>query len=464
LTGVDLTTTLTTSIEEHTITDALGDQLFVVLYADRPLTPPSRHSLIGIDEVVFRRGAEIHVVRDGRRLELQLPDPRVSGEHARMSRGFATWYIEDLGSKNGTFVGPERTSGRVAVHDGAAFSVGHTFLLLRTGRSFTGPADLVAHRGALPEGLETLSCDLAARIHALARVVQTDTAVLVLGESGTGKERIAHAVHALAGRKGELVPLNCGGVPASLMPSELFGHKRGAFSGAEADRTGVVVAANHGTLFLDEIGDLPLEVQPALLRVLQEREVTPIGATRPIPVDLRIVCATHRVLATDVELGKFRRDLYARIAGYTLLLPPLRDRREDLGLIVGELLRRHAPDRRDVSLARTSALSLFTHSWPQNVRELENALKVALAVAGEGPVRLELAPPPVTGERPLEPTPSAGSPPATTRADRRSIELRRLLEEHGGNVAAVARAMGKQRTQIHRWLKDYGIDPEAFRK
>jgi transcriptional regulator of acetoin/glycerol metabolism len=463
LNGVDLTTTLTTSIEEHPSGDALGDQLFVVLYADRPLTAPSRHSLIGIDEVVFRRGVEINVTRDGRKLEIQVPDPRVSGEHARMSRGFANWYIEDLGSKNGTFVGAERTTGRAPVHDGGVFSVGHTFLMVRNARPLSGPADMVAHPGSLPCGLETLSSELATRIHALARVVQTDTAVLVLGESGTGKERVARAVHLLAGRRGELVPLNCGGVPASLMASELFGHKRGAFSGADTDRTGCVVAANNGTLFLDEIGDLPLEVQPALLRVLQEREVTPLGVSKPIPVDLRVVCATHRVLATDVELGKFRRDLYARIAGFTLVLPPLRDRREDLGLIVSELLRRHAPDRKDVAIARTSALAMFTHPWPQNIRELENALKVSLAVGAAGPVRLDLSAP-VSGERPAVTAPMPVQTPAGTRADRRSIELRRLLEEHGGNVAAVARAMGKQRTQIHRWLKDYGIDPEAFRK
>ena len=462
MSGSDLTTTLTTSVDDHPAGEALGDQLFVVLYADRPLSPPSRHSLLGIDEVVFRRGAEITVSRAGRRLDLQLPDARVSGEHARMSRGFSTWFLDDLGSKNGTFVGPERIAGRAQVGDGVVFSIGHTFLMLRLGAPLSGPADLVAHRGALPTGLETLSCRLSTRVAALARVVQTDTAVLVLGESGTGKERVARAVHELAGRTGELVAVNCGGVPATLMASELFGHKRGSFSGADADRTGVAVTAHGGTLFLDEIGDLPLEVQPALLRLLQEREVTPIGASRPVPVDLRVVCATHRALAAEVELGQFRRDLYARIAGFTLVLPALRERREDLGLIVAELLRRHAPERRDVALARTSAFALFTHPWPQNVRELENALKVALAIGGDGPLRLDLDPLAAAAPAPAAPAPVPVA--ATSRTEQRCAELRRLLEEHGGNVAAVARALGKQRTQVHRWLKDYGIDADAFRK
>jgi DNA-binding NtrC family response regulator len=246
------------------------------------------------------------------------------------------------------------------------------------------------------------------------------------------------------------------------MPSELFGHKRGSFSGAETDRTGAILSAHGGTLFLDEIGDLPLEVQPTLLRVLQEREVTPLGTSKPIPVDLRVVCATHRALAADVELNKFRRDLYARIAGFTLVLPALCHRREDLGLILAELLRRHAPDRDDVCLARSSAHTLFSHRWPQNIRELENALKVALAVGGDGPLRLELSEPP-SEPVPL-PAPSSPSEASGSRADRRSVELRRLLAEHAGNVAAVARALGKQRTLVHRWLKDYGIDPETFRK
>jgi transcriptional regulator with GAF, ATPase, and Fis domain len=283
----------------------------------------------------------------------------------------------------------------------------------------------------------------------------SDVTVLLHGETGTGKELVARALHALSGRDGPFVPVNCGALPDTLVESELFGYRRGAFSGALEDRPGLVRSAARGTLFLDEIGDLPLAPQASLLRVLQEHEVRPVGSTATVAVDARFVCATHRDLAAMVSEGSFRADLLARLSGFVVELPPLRQRREDLGVIVATLLARLAPSRRGIRFTAAAATAILGHGWTGNVRELEQSLARALALAGDSDridlEHLDLRAGPQRAEARHRPVPLSGAD------EKLREELLRSLEATGGNVSEVARQLGKDRKQIRRWIERFGI-------
>jgi transcriptional regulator with GAF, ATPase, and Fis domain len=252
--------------------------------------------------------------------------------------------------------------------------------------------------------------------------------------------------------------------------SELFGYRKGAFSGAEEDRMGLIRTADRGTLFLDEIGDLPLSAQAVLLRVLQQGEVLPVGANRPVKVDIRLLAATHRDLNALVEKSEFRADLLARISGFTVLLPPLRQRREDLGLLIGRLLTGEMPDRASqVKFSSDAARALLAYPWPLNIRELEKCLLTAVLLARTGPVELAHLPESVRelGAKKawqrlgLSEDRESGRLSEVDR--RRREEIRALLKQHAGNVTAVAQALGKARTQVQRWIKRYRIDVKDFR-
>jgi transcriptional regulator with GAF, ATPase, and Fis domain len=281
----------------------------------------------------------------------------------------------------------------------------------------------------------------------------------VEGETGTGKELVARAIHEMSGRSGPLVPVNCGALPATLVESELFGYRKGAFSGAVEDRSGIVRTAEHGTLLLDEIGDLPLAAQPALLRVLQEGEITPVGATRAVPVDVRVIAATHRNLSECIAKGSFRADLYARLAGAVVRVAALRDRLEDIGVIVASLLRKLAPERAEtVAFSSNAARAILGYDWPRNVRELEKCLETALHLAAGKQVRIEHLPDAVqhaglSARRSREGTVNVLSAEERRRRD----ELAQLLSQYDYNVSAVARHLGKARTQIQRWMARYRL-------
>jgi transcriptional regulator with PAS, ATPase and Fis domain len=291
-------------------------------------------------------------------------------------------------------------------------------------------------------------------------MARSPQSILVGGESGTGKELIARAVHTLSGRSGKFVAVNCGSLPETLAEAELFGYRRGAFSGAVAERTGYLRAADGGTVFLDEIADLRPPSQAALLRVLQERQVVPLGDERPVPLDVRFCAATHRSLPELVATERFRGDLHARLLGFELQLPPLRDRREDLGLLLRALLRRRG---QAATLTAAAARRLFAYPWPYNIRELEQALGAALALAGDQPIdRPHL--PAALAEQSAHTPASGNRRPLREDEVAQRAELVRLLSLHRGNVAAVGRAMGKGRQQIHRWLDRYELDLEAFRR
>ena len=287
----------------------------------------------------------------------------------------------------------------------------------------------------------------------LDRVIDSSLPVLIQGESGTGKELVARALHYQGPhRDGPMVTVNCGAVPETLLESELFGHVKGAFTGADRDRDGLVLKARGGTLFLDELGELPLAMQVKLLRVLQEREVRPLGASRSIPVDFRLVSATNRNLSKDVQLGRFREDLYYRVSVIELTLPPLRDRVDDIPDLARRLLERASErTKKPVPVLTTGALrKLMSFPWPGNVRQLENVLLRASILADEQHL----------GAQDIA-LPEVSAPAnAITREEYGRREMQQIadaLAEHRWNVALVARALGIPRPSLYRKLRRYGL-------
>jgi transcriptional regulator with PAS, ATPase and Fis domain len=324
-----------------------------------------------------------------------------------------------------------------------------------------------AARMAAARGRELLGGYQLARIaHELQRIAPNPLSVLLLGESGTGKEIVAREIHRASARPGGFFAVNCAAIPGNLLESELFGFKRGAFSGADRDKPGLIQMAERGTLLLDEIGDMPLTAQAKLLRVLQAREVFPLGATRPEPVDVRVICATHRDLRRMLEEQRFREDLFARLNEYQLRLPPLRDRKEDVYLLFKAFLERHGSSQHEPSFRFMTAL--LHYDWPYNVRELEACAKRCIALAQSPTLDVDLLPDAIREHMDdygswaagILTTGSPGTPaPRAPEAD----ELRAALARHDGNVAAVARELGKARMQVHRWLKRYEISLDEYR-
>jgi transcriptional regulator with AAA-type ATPase domain len=427
--------------------------LYRLLQCDLPLVGSARHILDGLDTVTIGRAAATEATRSGKTLALGVADKAMSSSHARLVRDGRQWSIEDAGSRNGVTVNGEREE-RALLVDGDVLELGETVWLYRVSPlDRDAPLDLDA--AALPEalpGLRTFSPELHEAYAAIARMIGSGVPILLQAESGTGKELCARAIHARSGRAGAFVAVNCGALPESLAASELFGHRKGAFSGATDDRAGLVRSADQGTLFLDEIADLPLPSQALLLRVLQEREVTALGATQPIAVDIQVIAASHRDLKALVRQELFRHDLYARLGGFSVRLAPLRERREDLGLLVAALLAR-APFGATTRLTLNAARTLVTHDWPLNVRELESCLTVASTLANGGTLHRRHLPESVRDE-------AQAAPDAD---DAKKAELVALLREHQGNITAIARATGWNRVQIHRWLKRWNLDPAPFR-
>ncbi|HEX4386234.1 MAG TPA: sigma 54-interacting transcriptional regulator [Myxococcales bacterium] len=422
-----------------------GACLTLAFQAEQPLLPARRHFLPESGRVFIGRdtGTEPYIT---------LADRFASAPHASLQRSYGRWLFQDEQSRNGCFVDGVEVS-RCELHDGAIIEIGRTFFVFRAQAAFDGAAP--------DDDFATLNASYAARLLELTRAAPSALPVVLRGESGTGKEVMARAIHRLSGRPGRFQAINCAALAASLAESELFGYCKGAFSGAQDDRPGLIRSAHKGTLFLDEIGDLPLPAQGLFLRVLQESEVTAVGTTKAVPVDFRLIAATHRDLEEMATAGTFRPDLLARIEGFTLRLPPLRDRREDLGSLVAVLLRRHAGAKAaNTRFSLAAARALMHHGWALNIRELEKALRLALTLGDATRIDLSHLPP-------LFSLPRAGEARVPTRVlpagDERREELVLLLRDHKGNVSEVARVLGRARMQIHRWMKRYGLKPDDYR-
>jgi transcriptional regulator with PAS, ATPase and Fis domain len=407
--------------------------------------------------------------------DLLLPVTAVSRSHAELAWDRGAYVIRDLGSRNGVLVNGRRVmSDRLEAFDEvrigdaifkfvagnaeeyALYPIDGSTLATGRGRS-TQPSALVGG----------FQMDLI--VAQLERIARAELSVMLLGPSGTGKEVVAGELHRLSGRGGPFCAVNCAAIPANLLESELFGYKRGAFSGAERDKPGLIRGAHHGTLLLDEIGDMPLDAQAKLLRVIQAKEVLPLGATQPERVDVRVVSATHRDLRRLQREGWFREDLFARLNEYQLRLPPLHERKEDIYALVRAFLARHG--RPDLSVSVPFMVALLHHDFPYNVRELEAAIKRAVALATATRLDVELLPDAIR-EAVVDYGRSTATPEARDISEEEAAsglgapseaELRAMLVAHHGNVAAVGRELGKARMQIHRWMKRYGIEVDEYR-
>ncbi len=285
----------------------------------------------------------------------------------------------------------------------------------------------------------------------------SDASVLIQGESGTGKELLARAIHAAGSRYGRpLVALNCGALPEPLLESEFFGHLKGAFPGAVREHTGLFQSAQGGTLFLDEIGDMPLALQAKLLRALQQREIKPVGATERRPIDVRIIAATNRDLDTAIRSGAFRQDLYFRLNVVQIKLPPLRERKSDIPLLVASFLEKFSePQGPPREISEDAMRRLMAYDWPGNVRELENAIERGVAM-GSGPL-ISVADLPSNLQYPTtERSPVKDEFLPLEELERRAIL--RTLRETGDDKLAAARMLGIGKTTLYRKLKQYHME------
>jgi DNA-binding NtrC family response regulator len=451
--------------------------LFVALECDRPLSGGARFALAGVDRIVVGRGTARTVERvsrdGGRQLLLTLPAPSLSAVHAHLDRAPEGWRIEDAGSRNGCYLNGQRVKTGL-VRPGDVLEVGRVFLFLREFSQRPderfGDAD-DAGLDSEQTALSTLLPSLSPRLDMLTRAARSNVTVLLWGETGTGKELLARAVHALSSpRPGPFVAVNCGALTDSIAGSELFGHVRGAFSGAVNDAIGYVRAAHGGTLLLDEVGDLSPAVQGALLRVLQEREVVAVGSARPHKVDVRFIATSPRPLDREVERGRFRADLHARLTGYVHATTPLRQRIEDIGVLVAALLHKQGVTEGDrPRLAPELGLDLLRHSWPNNVRQLEHALARAWLLAEDGLMTdsaLEAATAPAAegpGSGGVAGAASGRRRPASPAEEELRADLVERLAAARGNVSRVARDIGKGRVHLHRLMKRLDIDPRRYR-
>ncbi len=396
---------------------------------------------------------------------LRVTDPAVSRMHCGLEVDEDALVLRDLGSTNGTFVGELRVRD-VVVLPGAVVRIGDSAFRI----------EVEGHARAVPLSAresfgELVGTSLAMRaVYAtLERVAGTDSTVLVTGETGTGKDVVARALHAESPRRrGPFVPVDCGAIPENLIESELFGHVRGAFTGAVQSRKGAFEEAHGGTLFLDEIGEMPLSMQPKLLRAIESRAVRRVGASTLTPVDVRIVAATHRTLARSVNEGTFREDLFYRLAVVEVELPPLRARRGDVTLLANRFFRKIAPP--NTRLSSDVLGQLEARSWPGNVRELRNHVERAVAM---GELRDEAAPPSVAspprsfvpeGLESLVPLslPLKEAREKWTEAFE-SIYVRAMLAETHGNVTRAAERAGVSRRFLQRTLARLGLgrdDPD----
>jgi DNA-binding NtrC family response regulator len=404
--------------------------------------------------------------------DLRLTDKGVSRYHLELQLRSDGLKVTDLDSTNGTFQG----SGPTATRIGSVVLAGPARLRLgSTTEIDLAPADVPvsvdAYEGERFGQAIGASRAMKELFGLLQRVAATEATVLLEGETGTGKELLAEAIHLHSVRAGgPFIVVDCGALPRDLIGSELFGHARGAFTGALAAKRGLIEEADGGTLFLDEIGELPLELQPQLLRALEKREVRPIGEVRAKRVSLRVVAATNRNLAEQVRAGTFREDLYFRLAVVRAQVPPLRKHKEDIPLLVRNFLKYLKRD--DFELSPDILAQLMAHDWPGNIRELRNVVERGLSLEG-GAMPLELGAGAGVGEATGDAGAYAGGAMGKEVLSRPFKEAKGLLVEsfereylthllarHHGNISRAALEAGIDRNYIHRLVKKYNIPVE----
>jgi DNA-binding NtrC family response regulator len=454
--------------EVHTqlLTDDASGMLVERRYRVRVVAGPDQGKELALDDGTTRLGTHADN-------ELVLGDATVSRHHLEIRVRRDGLEVRDLDTTNGTKHGGARI-GQVVLVGPARLRLGkHTEIDIEpidesialgawTGDRF---GDVI---GATPPMRRLFAL--------LAKAATTEATILLSGETGTGKEALAEAVHAMSPRsKGPFVVVDCGSIPHELIASELFGHAKGSFTGAASDKQGLIEAASHGTLFLDEIGELALDLQPQLLRVLDRRQVRRVGETQAIDVDIRVIAATHRDLRAMVRAGQFREDLYYRLAVVATQVPPLRERKADIPALAACFAERMGRG----TFAQSPALleQLERHDWPGNVRELRNVVERALSLGDTGHLHLAELPdtgaaatgeagPPAGAEPPRRPGSSSDAvlelpfkeaKAALVESFERDY-LTALLARHRGNISRAAAEAGIDRNYIHRLVKKYGLE------
>lgn len=403
--------------------------------------------------------------------DLVLDDPAVSRFHAQILVDERGYLLRDSGSKNGTFIG-ELGVGEVYLSDGATFRAGGSELRF----SLTADQAEVQFSEKTRFGdLLGSSLEMREIFSILERVAPTDATVLIEGESGTGKELVAEAIHTHSKRRGEpFIVIDCSAIPRDLIESELFGHVKGAFTGATGTRKGAFEAASGGTLFLDELGELELDLQPKLLRALEKREIKPVGSNETIKTNVRVVAATNRMLIHEVKEGNFREDLFYRLAVIKVEMPPLRERPDDIPMLVEHFLgaANEMAGRDGVDVSYKTMEKLKRHRWPGNVRELKNFVERAVLLTHGDEIETRF----LQSREPVPETPKAASDSASSMAKlaleqnlpfkdakNRLVEAfekdywMRLLERTDGNVSEAARVAGVHRKSVEYILKKLDI-------
>jgi transcriptional regulator with GAF, ATPase, and Fis domain len=397
-----------------------------------------------------------HPVRIGTATDndLVLTDPTVSRRHCAIIPTAEGFRVSDEGSTNGVLLGRLRIFHAV-VSGSSELRIGESTLsVVPLSERVQREQATSDHFGDLL-GVSPLMRELFAD---LSRIANADVTVLIEGETGTGKELVAESIHSASARAEKpLVVFDCGAVTPTLVESELFGHERGAFTGAVAARPGLFEQADGGTIFLDELGELPKDLQPKLLRVLEKREVRRLGSPRAIPIDVRVIAATNRKLSVEVARGNFRQDLYFRLAGAYVQVPPLRDRMEDLPMLVEHFLRRCVPPRSPSEISPPVWTMFQAHRWPGNVRELRNAVDRLLVTPERALAQLQAsAVPHLPSASEMELVPLRVARRDASEEFERSY-LARLLAKTGGNVTRAAAIAEVSRQMIQKLMRKQGL-------
>ncbi|MBY0278985.1 sigma 54-interacting transcriptional regulator [Candidatus Binatia bacterium] len=423
--------------------------------------------------------AAVATIGRGPTNDVALDDPAASRRQSIVRADEDGFLVSDLGSANGTFLNGTRVLAPARLKTGDEITVGSTRIRFVGDPSRESHAEQPAddstrvREDARSGGvLLGASPEMEQLFHLIEKAAASPLPTLIEGETGTGKELVARAIHqASRSAKGPFLPVNCAAVPENLLESELFGHRRGAFTGAVGDHEGLFEAAQGGTVFLDEIGEMPLAMQPKVLRVLQEGEVTRIGEIRPRKVDFRLVAATNRDLLQEVERGAFRGDLFYRISAFPIRIPALRERRSDVALLVESFLAVAArrQGKRVGPLTDAAMRALIAFDWPGNVRELQNEVQRAVALATPGqPIDVGQLSPKLTGGDEAADTagertptsPGLAASPGSLREARDAFESRfiaQVLEQQGGSVLKAARVLGLTRAGLYKKLKEFGL-------
>ncbi len=375
-----------------------------------------------------------------------LSDPAVSRKHASLSIG-ETITLADLGSRGGVVVEgkPLAIGRRLELAIGQSFSLGTIAAMVQIAPDPTAQAN---------------DSVLASLVRTVARLARGTISVLITGETGVGKELVAETVHRLSPRaKRTLVKINCGAIAESLLESELFGHEKGAFTGAESDKAGLLEAADGGSIFLDEVGEMPLGVQVKLLRALESRQVRRVGGVVTQTYDARFIAATNRDLRSEVEAKRFREDLFYRLAGAVIWVPPLRDRRDEILPLAREFLveASNSVDEPTPSLAPETITWLLSYRWPGNVRELRNTMERACLLCEAGVVEMRHLAEVVSIDVTAASPPAAGTLPASNAANDQRARILEALSQTGGNQKLAAALLGISRRTLINWLEKYDI-------